>query len=110
MADGHAEHRRRLPTFVVRPLQVRVDCRAMRNRRTYPTHFADSHVACSRPAPPAAGLSCTRGGRGGRLDEPRGFEELLRAYRVAAGLTHEALAAKADLSVRGIGDLERGTR
>jgi len=44
------------------------------------------------------------------LDEPRGFGELLRAHRVAAGLTQEALAASANLSVRGIADLERGTR
>jgi predicted ATPase/DNA-binding CsgD family transcriptional regulator/transcriptional regulator with XRE-family HTH domain len=44
------------------------------------------------------------------LDEPRSFGELLRAYRVAAGLTQEELAGRADLSVRGIADLERGTR
>jgi transcriptional regulator with XRE-family HTH domain len=44
------------------------------------------------------------------LGEPRGFGELLRTHRVAAGLTQEALAARTDLSVRGIADLERGTR
>ena len=44
------------------------------------------------------------------MGESRGFGELLRAHRVAAGLTQEALAVKADLSVRGIADLERGTR
>jgi predicted ATPase/DNA-binding CsgD family transcriptional regulator/Tfp pilus assembly protein PilF/DNA-binding XRE family transcriptional regulator len=48
--------------------------------------------------------------RGGRLDEPHSFGELLRGYRVRARLTQEALAAKAELSVRGIADLERGTR
>jgi len=35
---------------------------------------------------------------------------LLREYRTAAGLTQEALADKAGLSVRGIADLERGAR
>ena len=39
-----------------------------------------------------------------------GFGELLRRYRVAAGLTQEALADKAGLSVRGLSDLERGLR
>jgi len=32
----------------------------------------------------------------------------LRRYRVAAGLTQEELAARAGVSVRSIGDLERG--
>ena len=41
---------------------------------------------------------------------PRGFGELLRRYRVAAGLTQEALAEKAGLSVRALSDLERGLR
>jgi ribosome-binding protein aMBF1 (putative translation factor) len=36
------------------------------------------------------------------------FGELLRRYRVAAGLSQEALAEQARLSVRGISDLERG--
>jgi tetratricopeptide (TPR) repeat protein/transcriptional regulator with XRE-family HTH domain len=36
------------------------------------------------------------------------FGALLRHYRLAAGLTQEALAAAAALSVRGISDLERG--
>jgi predicted ATPase/DNA-binding CsgD family transcriptional regulator/transcriptional regulator with XRE-family HTH domain len=44
------------------------------------------------------------------VDEPRSFGELLRSHRVAAGLTQEELAATAELSVRGIADLERGTR
>jgi transcriptional regulator with XRE-family HTH domain len=38
------------------------------------------------------------------------FAALLRQYRTAAGLTQEALADKAGLSVRGIADLERGAR
>ena len=42
--------------------------------------------------------------------EPRNFGELLRRYRIAGGLTQEALAEKAGLSVRGVSDLERGLR
>ena len=38
------------------------------------------------------------------------FALLLRRHRVAAGLTQEALAARAGLSARGISDLERGVR
>lgn len=38
------------------------------------------------------------------------FAELLRRHRLAAGLTQEALAGRAGLSVRGIADLERGAR
>ena len=36
------------------------------------------------------------------------FGALLKRYRVAAGLTQEALAERSTLSVRGISDLERG--
>src|SRR5579864_8916234 len=35
---------------------------------------------------------------------------MLREYRLAAGLTQDALAERAMLSVRGIADLERGAR
>ena len=38
------------------------------------------------------------------------FGEWLKRYRAAAGLTQEALAERAGLSVRGISDLERGRR
>jgi predicted ATPase/DNA-binding XRE family transcriptional regulator len=38
------------------------------------------------------------------------FGDLLREYRVAAGLTQEALAERAGLSTRGISDLERTIR
>jgi tetratricopeptide (TPR) repeat protein/transcriptional regulator with XRE-family HTH domain len=38
------------------------------------------------------------------------FGDLLRRYRLAAGLTQEELAARAGLSLRGISDLERGAR
>ena len=41
---------------------------------------------------------------------PPGFGELLRAYRVAAELSREDLAARAGLSPRGVSDLERGAR
>ncbi len=41
---------------------------------------------------------------------PPKFGELLRGYRVSAGLTQEALAEKAGLSARGLSDLERGLR
>ena len=39
-----------------------------------------------------------------------GFGDLLRRYRVAAGLTQEELAERAGVSTRGISDLERGAR
>src|SRR4051812_3666088 len=38
------------------------------------------------------------------------FGELLRCYRVGAGLTQEQLAERAGVSTRGISDLERGAR
>ena len=39
-----------------------------------------------------------------------GFGELLRHYRIAAGLTQEELAERSGLSTRGTSDLERGAR
>jgi len=42
--------------------------------------------------------------------EPRNFGQLLRQYRLAAGLTQDGLAEKAGLSTRGLSDLERGLR
>src|SRR5207302_8776865 len=47
---------------------------------------------------------------GATSDEPVGFGDVLRRYRVAAGLTQEALADRAALSPRGISDLERSAR
>jgi predicted ATPase/DNA-binding XRE family transcriptional regulator len=41
---------------------------------------------------------------------PRSFGELLRRYRIAAGLTQEALAERAQMSLAAIGKLERGAR
>ena len=40
--------------------------------------------------------------------EPTTFGALLKRYRMAAGLTQEALAERANLSTRAISDLERG--
>jgi predicted ATPase/DNA-binding XRE family transcriptional regulator len=42
--------------------------------------------------------------------QPRSFGDLLRHYRVAAGLTQEALAERARTSLAAIGKLERGER
>jgi transcriptional regulator with XRE-family HTH domain len=47
---------------------------------------------------------------GSKSNEQIGFGEVLRRYRVAAGLTQEALAERAALSPRGISDLERAAR
>lgn len=41
---------------------------------------------------------------------PRSFGELLRRYRIAAGLTQEELAERAGLSRRAVGSLETGER
>jgi non-specific serine/threonine protein kinase len=43
-------------------------------------------------------------------EEPPAFGTLLKRYRVAAGLTQEALAERAHMSARAISDLERGAR
>jgi len=40
--------------------------------------------------------------------EQTSFGNLLRRYRTVAGLTQEALAARAQISARTIADLERG--
>src|SRR5579859_5258594 len=45
-----------------------------------------------------------------RIVENPQFGDLLRSRRVAAGLTQEALAERAGLSLRGVSDLERGLR
>jgi predicted ATPase/DNA-binding CsgD family transcriptional regulator len=44
------------------------------------------------------------------MEKRPSFGELLRQYRLAAGLTQGALAERAGLSVRGLSDLERGAR
>src|SRR5438309_6228526 len=43
-------------------------------------------------------------------EETPAFAAVLKRYRAASGLTHEQLAERAGLSVRGISDLERGVR
>src|SRR5918912_3513236 len=48
--------------------------------------------------------------RGVTGDQASAFGHLLWQYRRAAGLTQEALAERAGLSVRGVSDLERGAR
>lgn len=42
--------------------------------------------------------------------EATSFGDIARRFRIAAGLTQEALARQSGLSVRGISDLERGVR
>ena len=44
------------------------------------------------------------------LASPPTFARLLKRYRLAAGLTQEELAERANLSVRAISDLERGVK
>src|SRR5215217_8258105 len=58
-------------------------------------------------SPPQAGQ---RDGTAMATTTETGFGDLLRRYRVAAGLTQEELAEQAGLSTRGISDLERGAR
>jgi predicted ATPase/DNA-binding XRE family transcriptional regulator len=50
------------------------------------------------------------GRRGQRMHEQSSFGALLKRYRLAAGLSQEALAARARLSTRAISDLERGIK
>lgn len=45
-----------------------------------------------------------------RTSAPSNFGTLLRCHRLAAGLSQEALAARAQMSTQGIGALERGDR
>src|SRR5262245_5212032 len=44
------------------------------------------------------------------MGESPGFGALLRAHRLLAGLSQEALAEHAGISLRGLSDLERGVR
>src|SRR5437016_3219809 len=44
------------------------------------------------------------------VGDRQSFGALLRRYRMAAGITQEALAERAGLSLRGVSDLERGLR
>ena len=44
------------------------------------------------------------------MDHRIEFGDLLRRYREAAGLMQQVLAHRAGLSLRGLSDLERGTR
>jgi transcriptional regulator with XRE-family HTH domain len=58
---------------------------------------------------PAAGRS-EHSGRNRAMGTHRGFGELLRQYRAAAGLSQEELTERSGQSARGIADLERGAR
>jgi predicted ATPase len=42
------------------------------------------------------------------MEQRRSFGDILKRYRLAAGLTHESLAERSALSARAISDLERG--
>src|SRR5690348_18341508 len=77
------------------------------------THYSRTRVAGivePRPEPPASGGMLATLMPGANSKEQVGFGAVLRDYRVAAGLTQEALAERAGLSPRGISDLERGAR
>ena len=50
------------------------------------------------------------GGRAMATAERAAFGAALRRRRLAAGLSQEALAGRAGLSLRGVSDLERGRR
>jgi predicted ATPase/class 3 adenylate cyclase/DNA-binding XRE family transcriptional regulator len=62
----------------------------------------------ARPILPQAALR--EGSRRMTSTTATGFGDLLRRHRLTAGLTQAELAERAGLSVRGINDLERGTR
>jgi membrane protein implicated in regulation of membrane protease activity/DNA-binding XRE family transcriptional regulator len=55
-----------------------------------------------------ASETASMGEEGAHDGEVSSFGDLLRRHRLAAGLTQEALAERARLSVRAISDLERG--
>src|SRR5438067_350588 len=56
----------------------------------------------------APGTACIGKTTGEGMKELSSFGVLLKRYRLAAGLSQEALAARARLSARTISDLERG--
>src|SRR6059058_4150694 len=64
--------------------------------------MAAGDARCPRCVSPAA-----KGGAMG-TEQPHTFGALLTHFRQAAGLTQEALAERAQLSVRGLSDLEHG--
>src|SRR5215207_9155402 len=77
------------------PTQARLADRGMLG------HAPATGMAYGRASTPEGAM--TAGG-------PGEFGERLRRYRSLVGLTQEALAERAGLSVRGIADLERGAR
>src|SRR5262245_37960140 len=66
----------------------------------------DRHMTDRRPVPIAPG----RIGPARDREIAVPFGDLVRQFRVAAGLTQEELAARANVSVRAISDLERAKR
>ena len=72
-----------------------------------------AHVLSCGESLVATRLSKAESGRTScRMTTPRtpALAELLKQYRLAAGLTQEELAERARISVRAISDLERGVR
>src|SRR3712207_3633048 len=89
----------------------------MSTPRSYPTHLGTPRSVWSAVirwrAIVTAGhvhLSRARRERVMETASTASFAAVLRRHRVAAGLSQEALAARAGLSVRAVSDLERGSR
>ena len=74
------------------------------------TQSSDCYSRCRDEPRASGGVWGTRPVAGGRSRREPGFGDVLRRYRIAAGLTQEALAERAALSARGISDLERAAR
>ena len=74
------------------------------------TQSSDCYSRCRDEPRASGGVWGTRPVAGERSRRELGFGDVLRRYRVAAGLTQEALAERAALSARGISDLERAAR
>jgi transcriptional regulator with XRE-family HTH domain len=72
------------------------------------TQIAHRSVALAASNPRTGALTTSTCYAGADLGEEAAFGALLKRYRLAAGLTHEALAERAALSTRAISDLERG--
>src|SRR6266581_6564005 len=84
-------------------------CPARAGAPLHATHAARPRTAARTGGSVAGALSSSTSEGGMEGDQP-GFGVLLRRYRMATGLTQEALAERAGLSLRGVSDLERGLR
>jgi ribosome-binding protein aMBF1 (putative translation factor) len=90
------------------------------NRFEHDGHVADFALAWKRATmrpdlamrmlvAPGSPLACEQREEGsGMSAQRRSLGELVRRHRVAAGLSQEALAARAGVSRRGVSDIERG--